>query len=146
MNRDQRTWSLRCTLVVVLVVLCGTLGAARSWADDRGRREEDRHGDIHRFRDQDLRQWHGGHWIHDRHAGRLGWWWVVGGVWYLYPAPVYPYPDPYVPPTVAQPAQPTSVSTQYWYYCAPARAYYPYVTSCSEGWMQVVPPPTTPRQ
>jgi len=98
-----------------------------------------------RFREQDLRQWHGGHWVHDRHAGRLGWWWVVGGAWYFYPAPVYPYPDPYVPPTVAPPAPPASAPTQYWYYCARARAYYPYVTSCPEGWMQVVPPPTTPR-
>ena len=146
MDRHQYRWSLRGTVVVVLVALCGAIGAARSWADDRGRREDGRHGDIHRFHEEDLRQWHGGHWVHDRHAGRLGWWWVVGGVWYFYPTPVYPYPDPYVPPTVvAPPAPPPPAPTQYWYYCARARAYYPYVTSCPEGWMQVVPPPTTPR-
>jgi hypothetical protein len=144
-NRHQHIWSLRGTVVVVLVALCGAIGAARSWADDRGRREDGRHGDIHRFHERDLREWHGGHWVHDRHAGRLGWWWVVGGVWYFFPAPVYPYPDPYVPPTVVAPPAPPPAPTQYWYYCARARAYYPYVTSCPEGWMQVVPPPATPR-
>jgi len=97
-NRHPYPWSLRGSIVVVLVALCGAIGAAHGWADDRGRWEEDRHGDVHRFREQDLRRWQGGHWVHDRHAGRLGWWWVVGGVWYFYPAPVYPYPDPYVPP------------------------------------------------
>jgi hypothetical protein len=24
----------------------------------------------------------------------MGWWWVIGPAWYLYPAPIYPYPDP----------------------------------------------------
>ena len=31
--------------------------------------------------------WGGGHWLHDRHDGRLGWWWVVGPSWYFYPRP-----------------------------------------------------------
>ena len=30
----------------------------------------------------------------------MGWWWVVGGVWYFYPSPVYPYPSPWEPPPV----------------------------------------------
>ena len=29
--------------------------------------------------------WEGGHWRHEMHAGRMGWWWDVGGVWYWYP-------------------------------------------------------------
>ncbi len=29
--------------------------------------------------------WHGGRWHHERHDGRMGWWWDVGGVWYYYP-------------------------------------------------------------
>ena len=28
---------------------------------------------------------------------------------------------------------------QYWYYCAPAAAYYPYVQSCPVGWELVLP-------
>jgi hypothetical protein len=27
----------------------------------------------------------------------VGWWWVIGPAWYLYPAPIYPYPDPDAP-------------------------------------------------
>lgn len=29
--------------------------------------------------------WEGGHWRHEIHDGRDGWWWDVGGVWYWYP-------------------------------------------------------------
>jgi hypothetical protein len=29
--------------------------------------------------------WEGGQWRHERHNGRYGWWWDVGGVWYFYP-------------------------------------------------------------
>jgi len=65
---------------------------------------------------------------------------------YYYP-PVY-YPAPVVvqqQPTVyveqaapqAQPAQPAG----YWYYCADARAYYPYVKECPAGWQRVAPQP-----
>src|SRR5690242_5334364 len=42
------------------------------------RRDEWRDRDIHRFRDHDFDRWHGGHWFHGRHGGRLGWWWLVG--------------------------------------------------------------------
>jgi hypothetical protein len=81
----------------------------------------------------DVDRWHGGHWVHGEHLGRFGWWWVVGAGWYFYPASVYPYPDPYVPPAVVSP------SAGYWYYCNSANAYYPYVTECPEGWTPVVP-------
>jgi hypothetical protein len=29
--------------------------------------------------------WDRGHWRHEIHNGRDGWWWDVGGVWYSYP-------------------------------------------------------------
>ena len=32
--------------------------------------------------------WEGGQWRHERHNGRYGWWWDVGGVWYFYPQPM----------------------------------------------------------
>jgi hypothetical protein len=32
--------------------------------------------------------WEGGRWRHERHNGRYGWWWDVGGVWYFYPQPM----------------------------------------------------------
>lgn len=69
--------------------------------------------------------------------------------WY-YPAPYYYYP-PY-PPVVTVPSAPTTYIEQgsgepaaqsqgYWYYCADANAYYPYVKQCPGGWQRVVPQP-----
>ena len=100
----------------------------RPWGFEHpaGRWDWGRHG-------VDVDRWHGGHWFHGEHLGRAGWWWVVGDGWYFYPAPVYPYPDPYVPPAAV------SLSAGYWYYCGSANAYYPYVTQCPEGWKPVVP-------
>jgi len=78
------------------------------------------HGGPRAFHPVNPGLWRGGHWHHGFHAGRLGWWWVVGNGWYYYPNATYPYP-------------------QYWYYCASAGAYYPYVSACPEGWTPVVP-------
>ncbi len=112
------------------------------------------HGDIVRFEAHDWARWHSGGWRHSWHDGRLGWWWVAGGMWYFYPQPVYPYPDPYIPPTVVieQPAPvviqapaPAPVvrapAAQFWYYCEAPKGYYPYVASCPSGWKTV---PATP--
>lgn len=125
-----------------------------------GRHGEERHWqgrEIHRFHEHDLRVWQGGRWHHGRHEGRLGWWWIAAGIWYFYPSPVYPYPDPYTPPVTIinqqppvvvapqanAPAQPT---TQFWYYCDSAKGYYPYVPSCPEAWRPVPaqPPQVAP--
>jgi len=112
------------------------------------------HGDIRHFHDFDYHAWQGGHWIHDWHNNHFGWWWVVGGAWVFFTAPVYPYPDPYVPSTVivqtapdAAPAPPPAApAPAYWYYCASAQNYYPYVTQCPVGWEPVpaTPPPPAP--
>lgn len=112
----------------------------------------DWHGDGH-----DWNRWRSGYWNHGWHDGRLGWWWVVGGLWAFYPAPVYPYPSPPVvvvqepspPPVVVQPNPPASVApggTQYWYHCQSPKGYYPYVTSCPGGWRPVdaTPPGVVP--
>ena len=105
------------------------------------------HGDIRHFDRHDYHVWRSGGWRHVWHRGRLGWWWVVGGVWYFYPEPVYPYPNPYIPPfVVAQPPpHPTAPPpVQYWYFCASSNGYYPYVPSCPDGWKTVpATPPTT---
>ena len=108
------------------------------------------HGDIRVFHDHDYARWRGGYWHHGYHEGRLGWWWVVGGLWYFYPRVVYPYPDPYTPPVVVvQPTAPVTPAPnappppQYWYYCNSAKTYYPYVASCPEGWKEVPATPPT---
>jgi hypothetical protein len=156
MVRDTTAWILRATVGLAVVVLLSTALAARGMAAEwRGHWEGGwhgheaphwGHGGIARFHEGDWDRWRAGHWFHGEHFGRLGWWWVVDGAWYFYPVPVYPYPDPYIPPMVAAPAPPPSPQSppQYWYYCPSMRGYYPYVTECPEGWTPVAPRPAPP--
>ncbi len=80
---------------------------------------------------------------------------VVIGAPLFFP-PYYPgyYPGPYYypPAVVAVPASPPVYVEQnapqaapeqanYWYYCADAKAYYPYVQQCPGGWQRVAPQP-----
>lgn len=73
----------------------------RGVAQDRHEREEHRearhdfrsHHDYRHFTDDERTMWRGGAWRHERYQGRLGWWWVVGGMRYFYAQPVYPYPQ-----------------------------------------------------
>lgn len=132
-------------LLAAAAVALGAIGPAL--ADDfhhDGRRFEERHDrgwhdrdwhdrDIHRFHERDFARWQHGRWIRARHDGRLGWWWIVGDSWYFYPKPIYPFPDPYVPPVVAGPRVANA-----WYFCPPSQAYYPYTPTCPVPW-QVVP-------
>jgi hypothetical protein len=124
-------------LAIVVAALLMTGAAAQASADERrehGRGHDGWHDrDIHRFHDHDFERWRTGHWHEGRHGGRVGWWWVLGSSWYFYPQPVYPYPDPYLPPVVvaSPPAQPL------YYYCARPRGYYPYVPACQVPWRAV---------
>jgi hypothetical protein len=96
------------------------------------------HGDIHRFHERDYDHWRGGRWVNGFHEGRNGWWWVIDGGWYYYPSPVYPYPDPYTPPTViVQQAAPVSTTPPNVYYCTNPAGYYPYVPQCTVLWQRV---------
>jgi hypothetical protein len=152
MAGDTTSWIIRtAAAVAAMMLLIATLAAPGMAAEWRGHwgggwhgHEVPHwgHGDIARFHERDLDRWRAGHRVHGEHLGRLGWWWVVDGTWYFYPVPVYPYPDPYVPPAVvtqAPPPPPTQSPPQYWYYCPSAKGYYPYVAERPEGWMQVVP-------
>ena len=69
-----------------------------------------------------------------------------GGGWYpppyYYPPQVIVVPPPAPPPVYIEQAQPEPQSAQqYWYYCARAKGYYPYVKECPEGWQKVLPQP-----
>lgn len=88
---------------------------------------------AHPFTMGDYNAWRSGGWHHEMHDGRLGWWWVTGGLWYFYPEPIYPYPSPYVPPVTVEP------TGNMWYWCPAPAGYYPYVPQCSVPW-QPVPP------
>jgi len=150
------------SLLAVLLATVFTAGPAAADEGDHRRDEHERHehewheqerherwrGDIHRFHEHDFALWRGGRWHHGRHDGRRGWWWIVGGNWYFYPAPVYPYPDPYLPPGAVAPL--VSGTQQYWYYCSNPAGYYPYVPQCAAPWQAVpaaapaAPPPPAP--
>ena len=144
---------LRTTIVSAVFSVAALLAVSQPAVAEH--RERGWHGDIRHFGSHDFHRWRGGHWIHGRHGDHLGWWWVVAGIWYFYPAPVYPYPNPYVPPTAIRPAPPAAPpppaaaapqSTPYWYYCAAAKSYYPYVDSCPGGWQKVpATPPDAPQ-
>jgi hypothetical protein len=66
-----------------------------------------------------------------------GWGWGAG--FYLYdPFPFYPQPvvrQEIIVQTPVEPLAPQPV--QYWYFCTTANAYYPYVSTCAEGWKAV---------
>jgi hypothetical protein len=91
--------------------------------------------DIHRFHEHDIDVWRSGRWFQGRHGGRVGWWWVLGDAWYYYPQPIYPYPNPYLPPVAVAP--PPGPPGQVYYYCPRPRGYYPYVQACAAHWRAV---------
>lgn len=102
--------------------------------------------DIRYFHREGLPAWRTGRWHHTRYRGQYGWWWVVAGIWYFYPLPIYPYPNPYVPgviivgqttPVSGYTPPPSEAPAQYWYYCAAPEGYYPYVPDCPGGWSEV---------
>lgn len=153
--------------VAAAVTLLGALPLTAS-AQHRSYGQRGWQGDIRHFDRYDRQHWRSGAWRHGMHGGSIGWWWVAGGVWYSYPKPIYPYPDPYIPPTIiyeqpappvvympapapiqVQPLQPPTTQPpvqQFWYYCEAANGYYPYVASCPGGWKTVpaTPPGATP--
>lgn len=159
--RSGRRAGVRASALLPLLLAAAAMFSAAAPAQDRhgpGQRAGQRpahapehrggqrqwHGDIARFHEHDWPRWRGGHWRHERHGGRLGWWWVVGPSWYFYPQPVYPYPNPWEPAEVIVPP-PGGVApmppARYWYYCEALRNYYPYVSRCPGGWRRV---PATP--
>lgn len=95
-------------------------------------------------------------WAHNGSHLRFGV--AVGGpLWYgpgyyapYYYPPYYYAPDYYPPISVSPPvyiergeAEPAPAPPQqaYWYYCAEAKGYYPYVQECPGGWQSVSPQP-----
>jgi hypothetical protein len=95
------------------------------------------------------RGYYGGHHHHSR---------VGIGVSFGFPAFYYPYapyayypPAYYYPPAVSYSPSvyvergdsytPPQQTQGYWYYCAEAQAYYPYVKQCAGQWQRVSPQP-----
>jgi len=98
-------------------------------------------------------------WHHGGHA-RFGVYIGAPGYWcppYYYPAyyPPYAYPPLVVAPSpppvyieqgsdapaAAQAQSSAQPPSNWWYYCAESKAYYPYVKECPAGWQRVPPQP-----
>ena len=65
-----------------------------------------------------------------------------GGKAFIGVAPFFVAPFVWWGPSVAYSSPPAYVnpgSNGYWYYCQSARAYYPYVPTCPEAWVPVLP-------
>jgi len=116
-----------CALALSAPAKAQHAGQAGHWggADGAWHEHEGWHGDISHF---DNNHWRSGHWWNGNYGGRVGWWWIIGADWYWYPAPVYPYPDPFIPPGAAP---------GFWYWCDAYQQYYPYVGACPSGWRAV---------
>lgn len=128
------------TLKLLLLSVILALGTVQPASADRGYRGHDRHHHGHRYD-------HYRHHHHHRpqHYHRHGSSWgdaataaiIIGAIGAAtYGA--FNQPEVHVapPPAYVPPPQPQN---RYWYYCASARQYYPYVNYCPEGWQQVLP-------
>lgn len=103
--------------------------------------------------------YHGGYWGGPRvtfgfYGGPYwgpGWGYPYGyGYGYGYAAPpvvvVPSEPRVYVERDAPAAAPSDAGQSQWWYWCPSAKGYYPYVSTCSEGWQRVPPqPPQAPR-
>ncbi len=107
--------------------------------------EHDFHArDVRAFNGRELASWRGGFWRHDYYDGRFGWWYDVGGVFYPYAAPVWPYPLTVAPliyaDLPASPPPPPGVPTlpalpRVAYHCASPAGFFPAVAGCDTGWV-----------
>src|SRR5262252_9644661 len=93
----RRSDSMRLPLVLgCLLAACVLFASASSVrGEPRDWHERGWHGDIRVFHERDIHVWRAGRWYHGWYGGRFGWFWIAGGAYYLYSAPIYPYPDPY---------------------------------------------------
>lgn len=103
------------------------------------------HGhDFAHFSAGERAAWEGGAWRHTWHNGHYGWWWFVGGDWFFYAAPIYPYPLYVGPDSYYDYYDTYGAPDYYWYYCEDPQGYYPYVRHCAVPWQPVPPQADTP--
>ena len=135
--------ALKLPIVAVALLAASAVHVPSAQAQHRG---ADFHGrDFGHFTPFERQAWRGGHWVNGWHDNRFAWWWVTGGGWYFYPAPIYPYPT-YVPPAIIvqqPPPVPTGLPpSQFWYFCDNPQGYYPYVAACNGPWREVPAAPS----
>jgi hypothetical protein len=94
------------------------------------------HGPVLKLSVGERARWRVGRWWHGRRHGRVGWWWLTGGIWYWYPERVGVYPSE-ISTTAVYDYAPEGRSDDSWYYCNDPQGYYPYVQSCNSDWKPV---------
>jgi hypothetical protein len=126
----MKPWRLTLVLAAMLFGSVMAPGQAAARGGHSGGHSSG-HGGSHAGGHAGFSGGHGGHFVPRFHAGVF-----IGAApfapLYFYP-PVSPYYNYGAPPA----------GTPYWYFCASAGAYYPYVGDCPEGWQQVVPQPSS---
>jgi hypothetical protein len=135
---------MRNTLVALTIFVLSAIAHADPWFH---------HDHPRDFYDHDHRTWAAGNWYHGNYQGRFGWYWVVGETYYFYPKPIYPFPNPYIPPTIVAPIAPiespvrleAQPQQQVWYFCEASNAYYPYVSECNGEWKKIPATPPSPK-
>jgi hypothetical protein len=160
LNHELETDMKKMKFMCVTLMLLGSVPAGPAWANrgaHHGHHGHHNHGHHH----------NGGGWGFGGYGAALGIGLLGYGLGsyfgsrpsYGYPAgayapgygyaPAYGYAPvvaaPVVPPPVyiqrqeVVPAQAQPQASNYWHYCRNPEGYYPYVKSCPDGWLQVVP-------
>ncbi|MBU3625923.1 hypothetical protein ICN48_06710 [Polynucleobacter sp. JS-Safj-400b-B2] len=130
----------RCILIFSLIGSIAIAASAEGWRNEN---------QIDRFSEYDIHIWDSGHWQHEIRDGRLGWYWLVNGVYYPYQYPSYPSPYPYLPSPYLEQSQPPALDEPVmhsdhprWFYCEDSKSYYPYIAFCNPGWKIITPVPS----
>lgn len=128
-------------VLTLLMVLLVTVASASAFARGGGGRG---HSGGHHSSGAHI----GGHHFRGHHFGgpRIGLGVILAApvFWYYPPPPYYPTiaVTPTAPPVyIEQGSAPSAPDRHagYWYYCADAQAYYPYVKECAGTWQPVAP-------
>lgn len=95
---------LATSLITALPALADRVEHHRYDRNDNGRHYYSRHHTEH--------QWRSGRWYHGTYSGRIGWWWIVDGLYYPYAQRSNVYPTYQETVVVEQPAPPPTIIVQ----------------------------------
>lgn len=124
------------TALVTTALLALVLTGADAWAKGSGGGHGGGHSG-HRGGKSGFHHHHNGSHIHSGSGVFLyGSYWAFPAFWYAQSGPYYP---PGEPVYYIERSEEELRSSSSWYYCESEAAYYPYVTQCPAGWLQVEP-------
>jgi hypothetical protein len=124
------------TTLAVMALLALVLTGTEAWATGgrgggRSAGGSGKSGGFHHHRHH-----HGSRYSHSSGSVFYGSYWAFPAFWYAQAAPYY---LPTEPVYYIERSEEELRSTSMWYYCESEAAYYPYVSNCPAGWLQVEP-------